>query len=497
MWSMPTGGGKSWILWLWALLKDELCMILEPTKAVMNNHVAQLKQLGLPAAALHSGNSTEERTQIKEQINNGNLRILYGSAEVFRVRSIIEPILKQKPGGAAIDELHTPYLNDLRTAAGQFRGAVNAIRKNYNKHFQLIGCSATLTPNCLEELGKIFNYEWEIDQFGSLNRPNLNFKISGFKNNRNRIEYLKTKMKEHQNNDEITLIYVTTTTQADELADELRTYGATAYHGKMADDLRQMIEKNYQDDQIPILVATEAYGMGVNKANIAAVYEANSPRNILQWAQHAGRAGRNGEPAQCELLYCKEDFKTHQQLTDANLDQLSVSYMKKVYNTLIQYIEGDIYHQKKGQEFYFDKKNFYRNFLSKVSENEHWQEINRIDFVLNQLMRKNVLNMHGEIIEIDPIPDSQLCGEIHTILSERYQIEVALMQQMKDFIELALSSELEMDQSFEQTEKRIDKPIVSTVMSDRKIIKSLGESLDEQKQRLEKIYKMPWHKIIP
>ncbi len=299
----PTGGGKSLCYQLPSLLIDGLTLVVSPLLALMGEQVEQLQNRGIAAARLDSTLTADESRQVTEDVRAGKLRLLYVAPERFfneRFRRVIESV---KVGLFAIDEAHCisqwghsfrpDYLKLARVAQQLDVSAVLAL-------------TATATPQVLEDICRGFSIDGDDAICTEFFRPNLALRFTAC-DAKSRDPQLITRLKD--NPAQATLVYVTQHKTAEGVAELLTQAGfvARAYHAGMDNEVRQEVQDWFMNSESPIVVATIAFGMGIDKSDIRAIYHYNPSKSIENFAQEIGRAGRDGLPAVCETLIVRED----------------------------------------------------------------------------------------------------------------------------------------------------------------------------------------------
>ena len=299
----PTGGGKSICYQLPSVLLDGLTLVISPLIALMKDQLDFLMSHGAPAARLDSSLSREETLQIYDDLRDRRLKLLYISPERLGNERFLHTLRRQKIALLAVDEAHCisewghnfrpDYLKIARLA--QDLGVE-----------RVLALTATATPQVAHDIEKGLL----IDASDTINtgfyRPNLNLQVTPCSAAERR-NLLLEKMRQRPPGP--TIVYVTLQRTAERAAEFLSEAGlnARAYHAGMDSEERHAIQDSFMASDNAIIVATIAFGMGVDKANIRYVYHYNLPKGLESYCQEIGRAGRDGEPAICELLACNDD----------------------------------------------------------------------------------------------------------------------------------------------------------------------------------------------
>jgi len=300
----PTGGGKSLCYQLPALLMPGLTLVVSPLIALMKDQIDALVKRGIAAARLDSTLSSEAYHEVLSQARTGTLRLLYVAPERFnneRFRATIEclPIAM-----LAIDEAHciSEWGHNFRPdylKLPEFSKRCGAER--------VLTLTATATPQVREDICRAFNIAPNHAICTGFYRPNLTVLTTSV-TAQNRDNYVLKQLQERPNGP--TIIYVTLQKTAETVATQLSQSGfsARAYHAGLKDEIRTETQEWFMDSDDAIVVATIAFGMGVDKSNIRYIYHYNLPKSLENFAQEIGRAGRDGNPSTCELLICTDDL---------------------------------------------------------------------------------------------------------------------------------------------------------------------------------------------
>ncbi len=299
---MPTGGGKSICYQLPAIIQEGLTVVISPLIALMNDQVLALQQLGVEAATLHSNIGFEERSKINAKLNSGELKLLYISPEGILNKDNYHYLKNLKIDLFAIDEAHcvSVWGNDFRPDYVKLA----FIKKEFPK-IPVIALTATADSATQTDIAKQLRLDNPRTFLSSFERRNISINV---RPGQNRIDQIYQFINDQNHLSGI--IYCLSRKNTENLAKKLsdRGYKADYYHaGRTADD-RSKVQEKFQRDELTIMCATIAFGMGIDKPNIRWVVHYNMPKNLESFYQEIGRAGRDGEPSQSLLFYGWGDY---------------------------------------------------------------------------------------------------------------------------------------------------------------------------------------------
>ncbi len=300
---MPTGGGKSLCYQLAALVLDGTAIVISPLIALMQDQVAQLEEMGIPAAMLNSSMEYADQRRVMQAAREGRYRLLYLSPERLAREDTVGWLQNLPLSFFAIDEAHciSEWGHEFRP---EYR-RLGLLRETFpGKPLAAFTASATrrvrrdiVSQLALREPGKFVL---------SFHRPNLRLLVRNT-NAATQEALLLSAMQEHEG--ENVIIYSPTIARVEETAALLQCKGIAAvpYHGKMDGETRQRNQVRWMSDEVRVLVGTIAFGLGINKPSVRAVIHLSLPKSLEQFYQEAGRAGRDGEPSDCLLLWQNRD----------------------------------------------------------------------------------------------------------------------------------------------------------------------------------------------
>lgn len=327
---LPTGGGKSVCYQVPTLVNEGLCIVVSPLIALMQDQVAELKRKGIKAVALMGGLNVDEITQILDNCLYGNYKFLYVSPERLKNPIILERIKSFKVNLIAIDEAHciSQWGNDFRPSYLEC-----SILRELHPETPLVALTATATPKVVEDIVENLALEEAKTFKDSFRRANIALHVKQTEDKR---YHLKSLLQEASTS---SIVYV----RSRRLAQQLQAYlsaqdiKASFFHGGLPRHEKTSRLQDWMENRVPVMVATNAFGMGVDKADVGLVIHYQIPDSLESYFQEVGRAGRNGGAARGHLLFQPEDIdKAKQQFLESIPD---VAFLNQVYRKLNSFFQ--------------------------------------------------------------------------------------------------------------------------------------------------------------
>ncbi len=302
----PTGGGKSICYQLPALLLDGITLVISPLIALMKDQVQSLENKGIPAVRIDSSIASEDWIENKRRIASGEIKLLFISPERFSNEGFREWIKTLSISLIAIDEAHC-----LSEWGHNFRPDYLKLGKiaKQLKIPRVLCLTATATKSVEKDIRSVFKIKAEHSVKTTFKRPHLSLRIHPV-NASERDQQLLEFIQSHPN--DATIVYVTLQSTAEAVATFLKNQGIAArpFHAGLSVELKEEIQSDFMANKQQVIVATIAFGMGVDKSDIRYVYHYNVPKTLENYVQETGRAGRDREPSFCVALACADDLVT-------------------------------------------------------------------------------------------------------------------------------------------------------------------------------------------
>jgi ATP-dependent DNA helicase RecQ len=308
---MPTGGGKSLCYQIPALMQESLTVIVSPLISLMKDQVDSLLQSSVAdAATLHSGLSPEERWEVERRVRTGEVKMLYVAPERLRSLEFVLALRRAGVGLFVVDEAHciSEWGHNFRP---DYLFLPRAVRDLGNP--PVLALTATATPRVRKDILRSLKMRSPEVVVTSFNRPNLTYRVLPAKEKKHKLPRILDVIR---TSPPPGIVYGTTRKECEELARDLRRSGvdAAAYHAGMGSVERASVQERFMTDDLDVVVATIAFGMGVDKPNVRFVIHSSVPGSLPAYIQESGRAGRDGVKAECVVLYRGADLGRRKRL---------------------------------------------------------------------------------------------------------------------------------------------------------------------------------------
>ena len=329
---MPTGAGKSICYQIPAAILPGVAIVISPLISLMRDQVDALNDVGLPAAFINTTQTPDEQDLVFAQALSGQIKLLYAAPERLETERFRNFAVRVPISLVAVDEAHcvSQWGQDFRSSylgIGEFIAGLPT-------RPTVAAFTATATERVRRDIVSILGLHTPSITVTGFDRPNLYFDVISMPR-KDKASWVASYIASHP--DESGIVYCATRKETEALAEslnsavaELRAAGgadvsdigtiAVAYHGGMSADAREKAQRDFVTDRVPVVVATNAFGMGIDKSNVRFVIHHNMPESIEAYYQEAGRAGRDGEPSRCTLLWNESDIVTRRRLLDSDYE---------------------------------------------------------------------------------------------------------------------------------------------------------------------------------
>ncbi|MGW8368019.1 MAG: RecQ family ATP-dependent DNA helicase, partial [Gammaproteobacteria bacterium] len=309
---MPTGGGKSLCYQLPALVRDGVALVVSPLISLMKDQVDALTANGVAAAFYNSALGSDAARQVLAKLHGGELDLLYVAPERLMNPAFVERLGSIPLALIAVDEAHcvSQWGHDFRPEYAQLGG----LRQTF-PDVPLIALTATADPHTRSDIVRVLALEHARQFVSSFDRPNIRYTVL---EKHRPMDQLQRFLQAHR--DESGIVYALSRKRTEEIATQLELAGidAAAYHAGLAADVRQEVQERFIRDDLEIVVATVAFGMGIDKPDVRFVVHYDLPKHIEGYYQETSRAGRDGLAAEALLLYGTQDVVTARRLIESN-----------------------------------------------------------------------------------------------------------------------------------------------------------------------------------